>query len=570
MVGPCGYPQIESVNIAQVLTFACHEIQWSNQSFCFSADTKECHFPMAKMMESATTHAQIPFKNEPLTDFSKAENRQAQQEALGLVRQEMGQTHPLLIGGQRMNSEETFASVNPANPSEVIGYFASATLEQVNEAVRAAEEAFKSWKRVPAEERAGYLFAAAEAMRRKRFYFNAWMIYEVGKSWVEADADTAEAIDFLEFYGREMLRLAEDKPLPQIEGEEDRLVYIPLGAGAVIPPWNFPAAIMVGMTSAAVVTGNTVILKPASTSPMIAWQFMRILEDIGLPAGVVNFLTGSGATIGDTLVENPQVRFIAFTGSKDVGLRINELAAKHRKGQKWIKRTILEMGGKDAVVIDETADLDAAASGIVASAFGFQGQKCSAGSRAIIVEQVYDQVLQKIIEKTKQLTVGDVTNPEVSIGPVVDENAMKKITDYIEIGKQEGHLVVGGGHHGPGYFIEPTIIADVDPHARIAQEEIFGPVLAVIKAKDFDEAIRIANDTEYGLTGSLYSNNPQRIEKAKEDFFVGNLYFNRKCTGALVGVHPFGGFNMSGTDSKAGGRDYLLLFTQAKAISAKK
>ena len=327
---------------------------------------------------------------------------------------------------------------------------------------------------------------------------------------------------------------------------------------------------MVGMTSASFVTGNTVILKPASTSPAIAAQFMRILEEVGLPAGVVNFLPGSGSTIGDALIENPLVRYIAFTGSREVGLRINELAAKPRKGQRWLKRSILEMGGKDAVVVDETADLEAAASGIVTSAFGFQGQKCSAGSRAIIVDKVYDQVLQKVIEKTKQLSMGDVTQPETLIGPVIDENAMKKITGYIEIGKGEGRLVVGGGHHGPGYFIEPTVIADVDPHASIAQEEIFGPVLAVIKAKDFDDAMHIANDTEYGLTGALYSQDPKRIERAKEEYHVGNLYFNRKCTGALVGVHPFGGFNMSGTDSKAGGKDYLLLFTQAKAISAKK
>ena len=285
---------------------------------------------------------------------------------------------------------------------------------------------------------------------------------------------------------------------------------------------------------------------------------------------MVNFLTGSGSTIGDALVENPQIRFIAFTGSRDVGLRINELAAKHQKGQRWLKRTILEMGGKDAVIVDETADLDAAAAGIVSSAFGFQGQKCSAGSRAIIVDQVYDQVLQKVIEKTRELTMGDVTQPDTIIGPVVDENAMKKISEYIEIGKGEGQLVIGGGQHGPGYFIEPTVIADVDPRARIAQEEIFGPVLAVIRAKDFDDAMHIANDTEYGLTGSLYSRDPQHIEQAKEEYFVGNLYFNRKSTGALVGVHPFGGFNMSGTDSKAGGPDYLLLFTQAKAISAKK
>ncbi len=525
---------------------------------------------MAKMIENAAAHAQTPFKNAPLIDFTKPENRQAQATALEQVKGELGRTYPLVIGGKKIMNEATFASVNPSQPEQVIGYFARATVEQVEEAVQAATSAFESWKRVPAGERAGYVFAAADLLSQQRFYYNAWMIYEVGKSWVEADADTAEAIDFLEFYAREMLRLAEEQPLVRIEGEDNELVYIPLGVGAVIPPWNFPGAIMIGMTSAAIVTGNTVVLKPASTSPMIAWQFVRILEEVGLPAGVVNFLTGSGSTIGDALIEHPQVRFIAFTGSRDVGLRINQLAAKPHKGQRWIKRTILEMGGKDAVVVDETADLDAAATGIVASAFGFQGQKCSAGSRAIIVDAVYDQVLQKVVEKTKQLTVGDVTQPETYMGPVVDENAMKKISEYIEVGKGEGHLVAGGGRHSPGYFIEPTVFADVDPHARIAQEEIFGPVLAVIKAKNFDDALHIANDTEYGLTGSLYSLDPQRIERAKQEYHVGNLYFNRKSTGALVGVHPFGGFNMSGTDSKAGGRDYLLLFTQAKAISTKK
>lgn len=525
---------------------------------------------MAKMIESVASRAKTPFKNEALTDFTRAENRQAQMEALEQVKSELGQTYPLIIGGEKIINEATFASVNPSQPGQVIGYFALASVEQADEAVKAAAAAFETWKRVAAEERAGYLFAAADLLKQRRFHVNAWMIYEVGKSWVEADGDTAEAIDFLEFYAREMVRLAEDHPLVRIEGEDNRLVYIPLGVGAVIPPWNFPAAIMVGMTSASFVTGNAVVLKPASTSPMIAWQFMRILEDVGLPAGVVNFLTGSGSIIGDALIEHPMVRFIAFTGSRDVGLRINQLAAKPHQGQLWLKRAVLEMGGKDAVVVDETADLDAAAEGIVASAFGFQGQKCSAGSRAIIVDQVYDQVLQKVIEKTKQLSVGDVTKPETYMGPVVDENAMQKITGYIDIGKKEGRLVAGGGHHGPGYFIEPTVFADVDPHARIAQEEVFGPVLAVIKAKDFDDALHIANDTEYGLTGSLYSRDQQRIERAKEEYHVGNLYFNRKSTGALVGVHPFGGFNMSGTDSKAGGGDYLLLFTQAKAISAKK
>ncbi len=525
---------------------------------------------MQMTASSVVERGQTPFKNEPLTDFTNEAKREAQRKALEQVKSELGRTYPLIIGGKHITNESTFKSVNPSNPDEVIGYFSRATTGQANEAVQVAAQEFERWKKVSAQERAGYVFAAADLLKQRRFEFNAWMIYEVGKSWVEADADTAEAIDFLEFYAREALRLAGEQPLVRIEGEDNELVYIPLGVGAVIPPWNFPGAIMVGMTSAAFVTGNTVVLKPASTSPAIAYQFVRILEDIGLPAGVVNYLTGPGSTIGDALIENPLVRFIAFTGSRDVGLRINELAARPQKGQKWIKRTILEMGGKDAVVVDETADLEAAANGIVASAFGFQGQKCSAGSRAIVVESVYDDVLNRVIEKTKQLTMGDVTQPTTYMGPVIDANAFKKINDYIEIGKKEGRLVAGGGHHGPGYFIEPTIIADVNPHARVAQEEIFGPVLTFIKARDFQDAMNIANDTEYGLTGSLYSNNPERIEQAKEDFFVGNLYFNRKSTGALVGVHPFGGFNMSGTDSKAGGRDYLLLFTQAKAISAKK
>lgn len=525
---------------------------------------------MAQILEHVTSRAQQPFINEPFTNFTKEENKRAQTEALEQVKSELGRTYPLIIDGKKITNDDTFASVNPAQPDQVIGYFSRATIEQTNKAVEAAAAAFETWKRVPAAERAGYLFAAADLMRQRRFLINAWMIYEVGKSWAEADGDTAEAIDFLEFYAREMILLANEQPLVRIEGEDNQLVYIPLGVGAVIPPWNFPCAIMAGMTSASFVTGNTVILKPASTSPAIAYQFMRILEEVGLPAGVVNFLTGSGSVIGDALVENPTVRFIAFTGSRDVGLRIYERASRYQQGQRWLKRSILEMGGKDAVVVDETADLDAAAEGIVSSAFGFQGQKCSAGSRAIVVGQVYDQVLQKVLEHTKKLTVGDVTQPGTYMGPVIDENAMKKILDYIEIGKKEGRLVAGGSHQGPGYFIEPTIFADVDPQARIAQEEIFGPVLAVIKAKDFEDALRIANDTEYGLTGSLYSHDPKRIERAKEEYHVGNLYFNRKCTGALVGVHPFGGFNMSGTDSKAGGSDYLLLFTQAKAISAKK
>ncbi len=525
---------------------------------------------MATVIENVVSRAQKPFKNEPVLDFSREQDRQDQTEALEKVKSELGRTYPLVIGGKKIKGEDTFASINPGQPDQVVGRFVRATVEQANDAVRVAAETFESWKKVSAQERAGYLFAAVDLLRQRRFLMNAWMIYEVGKSWIEADADTAEAIDFLEFYAREAVRLSEKQPIVPMDGEDNQLVYISLGVGAVIPPWNFACAIMVGMTSAAFVAGNTVVLKPASTAPAVAYQFIQILEEVGLPAGVVNYLTGSGSVVGDALIDNPQTRFIAFTGSRDVGLRIYERAAKHQPGQRWLKRTILEMGGKDAVVVDETADLDSAAAGIVASAFGFQGQKCSAGSRAIIVESVYDKVLQKVLEKSKNLSFGDVTQPGTYMGAVIDENAMKKILDYIEIGKQEGRLVQGGKHEGPGYFIEPTIFADVPPTARIAQEEIFGPVLAVIKARDFDDALHIANDTEYGLTGALYSKDPERIERAKVDYHVGNLYFNRKCTGAMVGAHPFGGFNMSGTDSKAGGKDYLLLFTQAKTISAKK
>jgi 1-pyrroline-5-carboxylate dehydrogenase len=517
-----------------------------------------------------STETLAPFVNTPLTDFSRPQNAQAQEAALRQVEGELGRTYPLIIGGERRTTAETFASINPANPEQVVARFAKASVAEANEAIETAWRAFQTWQYTPASERAGYLFRAAELLRERRFYFNALMIYEVSKSWVEADADTAEAIDFLEFYGREALRLAGEQPITKIPEEESELVYIPLGVGAVIPPWNFACAIMVGLTSSAVVAGNTVVLKPASTAALVAARFVDLLEETGLPTGVVNFLPGPGGTIGDALVRHSLTRFVSFTGSREVGLRINELAAQQRPGQKWIKRAILEMGGKDAIAVDETADLDAAAQGIVASAFGFQGQKCSACSRAVIVEAVYDQLVPKIVERARQLTVGDPTDPQNAMGAVVDENAYTKITGYLEIGKQEGRVLLGGEPlEQPGYFIPPTIIADVAPDARISQEEIFGPVLAIIKAKDFDDALRIVNDTEYGLTGSLYSTDRQRIQRAIREFHAGNLYINRKCTGALVGVHPFGGFNMSGTDSKAGGRDYLLLFTQAKAISEK-
>lgn len=510
------------------------------------------------------------FKNELVLDFNQESNRAKQIDALKLVQSQLGREHDLIIGGERLKSSKTFKSINPSRKSEVIGIFQSAAPEQAIHAIDVAAQTFERWKRVPAQERADVLFRTAALLRTRRFENNAWMIVEAGKTWVEADADTAEAIDFCEFYGREALRYAGPQPLTRLKGEDNELRYIPLGVGAVIPPWNFPCAILVGMTTAALVSGNTVVLKPSSDTPAIGNFFMSILEDAGMPPGVVNFVTGSGAIAGNTLVGHPKIRFISFTGSKEVGLGITEEAAHTKPGQIWIKRVVAEMGGKDYIIVDEEADLDAALSGTIVSAFGYQGQKCSACSRLIVHQKVYSEFVRRLAEKAGEIKVGPAMDPSNYMGPVINENAMKSILQYIGIGKKEGRLAVGGEPaEGDGYFIKPTIIVDVDPSARIAREEIFGPVLTVIKAKDFDDAIRIANDSEYGLTGSVYSTNREHIRLAKDECHVGNLYFNRKCTGALVGVHPFGGFNMSGTDSKAGGRDYLLLFTQAKAISEK-
>lgn len=517
--------------------------------------------------------AKLPdFKNEPLTDFSQPANRAAFQQALEYVRGQLGKHYPLHIGANELNTPDTIQSINPARPAEVVGTVSAGRKEDAERAIEVAAEAFKHWQYVDPEERARYLLRAAAEMRRRKHEFSAWMVFEIGKNWAEADADTAEAIDFLEYYARQAIRLKHaSEQLYTLPNEQSDLQYIPLGVGAVIPPWNFPAAIMVGMTSAAIVAGNTVVLKPASITPVIAYKFCEILWSLGLPSGVLNYLPGPGGAIGDTLVDHPKTRFIAFTGSKEVGLRIFERAAKVHPGQLWLKRTILEMGGKDAVVVDETADLEAAATGIVVSAFGFQGQKCSAGSRAIIVDSVYEQVAARVVEKTRQLSIGAPDQaPEIDQGPVSDAKAMQKILEYIEIGTQEGKLLCGGKAKVTpegGYFIEPTIFGDVAPTARIAQEEIFGPVLALIRAHDYAHALEIANGTEFGLTGAVYSQSRERLELARRIFHVGNLYFNRKCTGAMVGVHPFGGFNMSGTDSKAGGPDYLLLFTQAKSVS---
>jgi 1-pyrroline-5-carboxylate dehydrogenase len=513
-----------------------------------------------------------PFKNEKYTDFSKADAKRKQILAIENLEEKLGQEYPLIIGGEEVYTNNKFNSINPSNPSQAVGIFQKGTADHAQHAMEVALAKFEDWRFVPAKKRADYLFRAAKIMRRRRFELNATMILEVGKTWPEADGDTAEAIDFLEFYAREMLRYADKQPVVQYKGEKDELVYIPLGVGVVVPPWNFPLAILTGMTSATLVTGNTVVLKPSSDSPLIAYKFMDVMQEAGLPPGVVNFVSGPGSAVGDTLVMHPKTRFISFTGSKEVGIHIYEEAAKVRPGQIWLKRVVAEMGGKDSIIIDDGVDLDNAAAGIISSAYGFQGQKCSACSRAIIHESVYDKLLEKLVTKANALTVGPAREQSNYMGPVINKGSMEKMLEYIQTGVKEGGRLVAGGEQAPGdgYFLRPTIIADVDPKATIAQEEIFGPVLAVIKAKDFDHAIEIANNTEFGLTGAVYSNSKRCLEKAKDFFHCGNLYLNRKCTGALVGVHPFGGFNMSGTDSKAGGRDYLLLFMQGKSIAEKK
>jgi 1-pyrroline-5-carboxylate dehydrogenase len=529
---------------------------------------------MATLLEISNRTLRVPttpFKNEPLTDFGNAENARKMKAALTKVRAELGREYDMVIGEKLIKTTEKIKSVNPAKPSEVVGVFQSAGREHVEPAIQAAAAAFETWKRTSVEQRASLIYTVAGILRERKFEFAAWMVFEVGKNWAEADADIAETIDFAEFYAREALRLAQAKTPTQLPGEADRLIYIPLGVAAVIPPWNFPCAIMAGMTMATVVTGNTVVMKPSHDSPAIAAKFFEVLQEAGMPDGVVNFCPGSGSTFGAGLVEHPLTRFVAFTGSKEVGLDINQRAAKPQPGQKWIKRTILEMGGKDSIIVDADANIDAAVEGVAQAAFGFQGQKCSACSRAIVDEKVYDVFLERLKERVSKITVGDPTENK-PMGPVVNEKAMKSILDYIEVGKKEGRLIHGGGpakDAGDGYFIQPTVIADIPPTGRISQEEIFGPVLAVIKARNFEDALAIANNTEFGLTGAVYSTSRDKLEKARTDFHVGNLYFNRKCTGAMVGAHPFGGFNMSGTDSKAGGPDYLLLFTQAKSVAEK-
>jgi 1-pyrroline-5-carboxylate dehydrogenase len=507
------------------------------------------------------------FKNEPLTDFRQPDQRASFGSALRAVAAEFDREWPLVIGGEQVTTGAWIDSLDPCQKNRRVGRVARASEAEADRALGAAWAAYPEWSRWQPAERARVLLKAAALLRQQKHVFSATMVYEAGKTWPEADADTAEAIDFLEYYAREALRLAIPPALPHLAGEDNEMMYLPLGVGIVIPPWNFPMAITAGMTAAAMVTGNTAILKPASVTPIIAARFMALLEQAGTPRGVINFLPGGGGEIGDCLVAHPRTRFISFTGSREVGSHIYALAAQVQTGQRWLKRVIAEMGGKDAVIVDDTADLEAAADGITTSAYGFQGQKCSAASRAIVLDQVYADVLGRVAARTEALRQGPAEDPESQIAAVIDETQFNKVLTYMEVGQREGRLVGGGEPDGEdGWYIQPTLFADLPEDGRMAQEEIFGPVLSFIRARDYDHALAIANGTDYGLTGGVYSRDRRRLERARAEFNVGNLYFNRKITGAMVGAQPFGGFNMSGTDSKAGGPDYLQLFMQAKVV----
>jgi RHH-type proline utilization regulon transcriptional repressor/proline dehydrogenase/delta 1-pyrroline-5-carboxylate dehydrogenase len=513
--------------------------------------------------------AGVAFHNEPPRDFAKEENREHMQEALASVRSQLGHSYPLVIGGGQIAGAGEIDSVNPSRSSEAIGRVAAASREQAQVAIEVAKNAFDSWRDTPVEERAALLRRTAQQFRDRRFELAAWIILETGKPWREADADVAEAIDFCEYYAAEAIKLF----APQrrdVAGEDNAYFYEPRGVAVVIAPWNFPLAILTGMTAAALATGNTAIMKPAEQSSVVGAKLMECFQAAGIPAGVVNYLPGRGEEIGPTLVNHKDVAVIAFTGSLKVGLMINEQAAHTPGGANLVKKVIAEMGGKNAIIVDTDADLDEAVKGVADSAFGYAGQKCSACSRAIVLEGIYDQFLARLIEATKSLTVAPAEEPGASLGPVIDADAHDRIRSMIEKGKTEARLAFEydlGSLADEGYFIGPTIFADVPEDASIAQEEIFGPVLAVIRAKDLDDAIRIANGTKYALTGGCYSRTPSHIDAIKRRFRVGNLYINRKCTGALVDRQPFGGFKLSGVGSKAGGPDYLLQFVLPRTIT---
>lgn len=509
-----------------------------------------------------------PYQHEPFTNFKDKENRKEFIAALKKVEEELGKEYPLVINGKRIYTEDKLISVNPGKKEQIIGKVSKATKQHIDLAMKGALQAFQTWRKMPAKARADVLFRAAAITRRRKHEISAWLVYDAGKPWDQADGDTAEGIDFLEYYGRQMLEIAEGKPVNSRTIEHNSFFYQPMGPGVTISPWNFAFAIVCGTTVAPIVAGNPVLLKPSENTPVIAYKLVEILEEAGVPIGVLNFVPGDPLEIGDYLVDHKETRFVNFTGSRTIGTRIYERAAKVQPGQKFLKRVVAEMGGKDTIIVDNDADLNLAAEAIVNSAFAFSGQKCSACSRVVVHQDVYEEVVKKVVSQTKKLSIGTPSEKNIFVGPIINQKQFDKIKSYIEIGKSEGELVFGGEtDDSKGYFVHPTIFKDVNPFARIMQEEIFGPIVAFTKASDFYQMLEIANNTEYGLTGAVISNNREHLEKARYDFHVGNLYFNRGCTSAIVGYQPFGGFKMSGTDSKAGGPDYLQYFMEGKVVS---
>jgi RHH-type transcriptional regulator, proline utilization regulon repressor / proline dehydrogenase / delta 1-pyrroline-5-carboxylate dehydrogenase len=507
------------------------------------------------------------FENAALVSFGNPKNQERMRAALAEVRSRLGQKYPLVINGDKVSTGKTIPSVNPSAPDEVIGHVTEAGIPEAERAAAAAREAAGKWGRTPFEVRASLLDRAADIMERRRYELSALEIFEVGKPWTEADADIREAIDFCRFYAHEMRRIGPPRLTQQVLGEESYQHYWPRGVAFVIAPWNFPLAILCGMTSAALVTGNAVIMKPAEPSAVVGAMLMEIFEEAGVPPGVLNYLPGKGSVMGAHLVDHKDIDLIAFTGSREVGLRIWESAGKTRPGQRELKHVVCEMGGKNAIIIDSDADLDEAIVDSTYSAFGYQGQKCSACSRLIVLEENYNRVMERLLNAAASLRVGNPEDPGVTVGPVVDAAAYKRILEYIEIGKSEATLAFQRQDlPEKGYFIPPTIFVDVRPNMQIAREEIFGPVLSVIKVRNLDEAIQVANGTDYALTAGFFSRSPANIERAKAQIEAGNVYVNRSCTGAIVGRHPFGGFKMSGGGTKAGGADYLLHFLVPRVV----
>ena len=507
------------------------------------------------------------FRNEPAADFSKDSNRGKMRSALQTVRGRLGARYPVSVAGSELFTEGEIVSRNPADPEEIVGIVASGGVEEADSAVAAARKTLVDWEKAGPGERAACLFAAAEKMRERRFELAALEIYEVGKTWKDADGDITEAIDYLEYYGREMMRLGRKSRLGDYPGEVNEYSYVPRGVGVVLSPWNFPLAIPTGMVSAAIVSGNCVIFKPSGLSPVTGWKLFEIFRESGLPEGVLQFLPGPGGEVGEYLVAHPDVDFIAFTGSRKVGLRIVQLAGETRQGQRNVKKVIAEMGGKNAVIVDETADLDEAVKGVLESALVYQGQKCSACSRVIVVGDIYEQFAARLKEAVESVRIGRPEDPASFMGPVVDGTARKKVEGYVEVGRREGIPFLVREIHEEGFYVGPALFGGISPDSGLAQEEIFGPVLVLLRARDLQEALDIANGTAYALTGGLFSRSPGNVARVRADFRAGNLYINRKITGALVGRQPFGGFGMSGVGSKAGGPDYLLQFMNPRSIS---